>query len=338
MPWFRDLSAEERSWVGQIVQAGIRAFVEWYGDGDDRRDADATGAVRVAGLRLRRGAARAGRRRSASSRPSTWCGCRSRWSRATSTTSSTRPTRADVHAAVLRYAREVAFATAEVYARAAEVRGAWDARLEALVRRRRAACRDRRDHAVASQRAGLGRARRRRRRAGRVPGAAHGDRPVRRRTPGGARGRAWTPSARPRANGWSCCSAASTDARAAGTALVDLFGVGSGRGGPGHRRPRPRPRLGAGRAGGPPGRRRLAERAAAGAEQRAAARAGAGRRRSRPTAPGRGRLPPARRGARGRWPSRWRRTSRRRRRSRAPRARCSCTPTPCATACGRSPT
>ena len=38
-----------------------------------------------------------------------------------------------VHAAVLRYAREVAFATAEVYARAAEVRGAWDARLEALV-------------------------------------------------------------------------------------------------------------------------------------------------------------------------------------------------------------
>ena len=33
----------------------------------------------------------------------------------------------------LRYAREVAFATAEVYARAAEARGAWDARLEALV-------------------------------------------------------------------------------------------------------------------------------------------------------------------------------------------------------------
>jgi sugar diacid utilization regulator len=39
----------------------------------------------------------------------------------------------DVHAAVLHYAREVAFATAAVYARAAEVRGAWDARLEALV-------------------------------------------------------------------------------------------------------------------------------------------------------------------------------------------------------------
>jgi DNA-binding PucR family transcriptional regulator len=35
--------------------------------------------------------------------------------------------------AVLRYSREVAFSAAEVYAGAAEARGAWDARLEALV-------------------------------------------------------------------------------------------------------------------------------------------------------------------------------------------------------------
>lgn len=34
---------------------------------------------------------------------------------------------------VLVYAREIAFATAQVYAQAAEARGAWDARLEALV-------------------------------------------------------------------------------------------------------------------------------------------------------------------------------------------------------------
>jgi sugar diacid utilization regulator len=40
---------------------------------------------------------------------------------------------APVRDAIVRYAREVAFATAEVYARAAEMRGAWDARLEALV-------------------------------------------------------------------------------------------------------------------------------------------------------------------------------------------------------------
>jgi hypothetical protein len=30
MPWFRDLSAEDRSWIGMIVQAGIQAFVSWY--------------------------------------------------------------------------------------------------------------------------------------------------------------------------------------------------------------------------------------------------------------------------------------------------------------------
>jgi DNA-binding PucR family transcriptional regulator len=40
---------------------------------------------------------------------------------------------AAVREGVLRYSREVAYAAAEVYARAAEARGAWDARLEALV-------------------------------------------------------------------------------------------------------------------------------------------------------------------------------------------------------------
>src|SRR3712207_9391787 len=35
--------------------------------------------------------------------------------------------------AVLQYSREVAFATAQVYATFAESRGAWDARLEALL-------------------------------------------------------------------------------------------------------------------------------------------------------------------------------------------------------------
>ena len=35
--------------------------------------------------------------------------------------------------ALLVYAREIAFATAQVYAQAAEARGAWDARLESLV-------------------------------------------------------------------------------------------------------------------------------------------------------------------------------------------------------------
>lgn len=39
----------------------------------------------------------------------------------------------EAHAAILRYSRDIAFAAADVYARAAEARGLWDARLEALV-------------------------------------------------------------------------------------------------------------------------------------------------------------------------------------------------------------
>jgi sugar diacid utilization regulator len=39
----------------------------------------------------------------------------------------------ELREAVLRYTREVAFGAAQVYARVAEARGAWDARLEALV-------------------------------------------------------------------------------------------------------------------------------------------------------------------------------------------------------------
>ena len=32
MPWFRELSAEDRSWVALIVQAGIKSFIDWYAD------------------------------------------------------------------------------------------------------------------------------------------------------------------------------------------------------------------------------------------------------------------------------------------------------------------
>ncbi|MGO2112052.1 MAG: PucR family transcriptional regulator, partial [Pseudoclavibacter sp.] len=39
----------------------------------------------------------------------------------------------EVREAVLRYSRDIAFAAADVYARAAEARGLWDQRLEALV-------------------------------------------------------------------------------------------------------------------------------------------------------------------------------------------------------------
>jgi hypothetical protein len=55
---------------------------------------------------------------------------------------------------MLRYSRDIAFAAAEVYARAAEVRGAWDARLEALAVD--AVLRGEADEAVRSRASALG--------------------------------------------------------------------------------------------------------------------------------------------------------------------------------------
>ena len=124
LPWYRDLPADERSWVGLVAQSGITSFVTWYADrsqtphgvGDIFAAAptDLTRSislqhtlqlvrivVEVVETHSDQLAAPGGER--------------------------------DLREAVLRYSREVAFSAAEVYARAAEVRGAWDARLEALV-------------------------------------------------------------------------------------------------------------------------------------------------------------------------------------------------------------
>ncbi len=129
MPWFRDLSAEDRSWVGVIVQAGIRGFVDWYRLAADQPAPG--GSEMVASVF---GAA-----------PRDLAGVINLQQTVDLVRLSIEVVESnvgellepadadDVQAAVLRYAREVAFATAEVYARAAEQRGAWDARLEALV-------------------------------------------------------------------------------------------------------------------------------------------------------------------------------------------------------------
>ena len=109
---------------------------------------------------------------------------------------------------MLRYGREVAFATAEVYARAAEVRGAWDARLEALVVD--AVLRAETDEAVLSRASALGWGDRGDVAVvlGAVPHERTRDRPLRRGTPRGPRRRAWTRCAPPRASGWWSSSAA----------------------------------------------------------------------------------------------------------------------------------
>jgi DNA-binding PucR family transcriptional regulator len=144
-PWFADLDAQERSWVGVIAQAGINAFVDWYTHPDaiPHPGADVFGnapreLVRAITLRQTVELVR--------------------------TTIDVVEEQVDrlaapgeeveLREAVLRYGREIAFASAQVYAQAAEARGAWDARLEALVVD--ALLRGEVDEAVRSRAAALG--------------------------------------------------------------------------------------------------------------------------------------------------------------------------------------
>src|SRR5687767_6254798 len=122
MRWFRELSAEDRSWVGLIVQAGIRGFVDWYRAPDDTAGGSAL-ASSVFGAAPRALAGVINLQQTVDLVRLSIEVVESNVDEILQPEDA-----ADVHAAVLRYAREVAFATAEVYARAAEVRGAWDAR------------------------------------------------------------------------------------------------------------------------------------------------------------------------------------------------------------------
>lgn len=127
VPWFRDLSAEDRSWVGMVVQAGIRNFVQWYREESDT-PLDSAVATNVFGAAPRALTGVINLQQTVDLIRLTIDVVEQNID--TFLAPEDAP---GVHAAVLRYGREVAFATAQVHARAAEMRGAWDARLEALV-------------------------------------------------------------------------------------------------------------------------------------------------------------------------------------------------------------
>ncbi|PKW28242.1 PucR-like helix-turn-helix protein [Phycicoccus duodecadis] len=122
--WFRSLSAEDRSWVGLVAQAGISSFLEWFG-GDQSRAAVLADVFGTAPRELTRSISLA----------QTLDLIRTVIAVVERDISGlAAPGEEDLaREAVLRYSREVAFAAAEVYAEAAEARGAWDARLESLV-------------------------------------------------------------------------------------------------------------------------------------------------------------------------------------------------------------
>ena len=125
LPWFRAMPAENRSWIGLVAQAGVAAFVDWIKHPEKDRPAITGEVFGTAPREL---------------------------TRAVTLQQTVEMVRVvidvveaqvdelaapggvvELREAVLRYTREVAFGAAQVYARAAEARGAWDARLEALV-------------------------------------------------------------------------------------------------------------------------------------------------------------------------------------------------------------
>lgn len=123
-PWFAELDAKHRSWITLVAQAGIDGFVQWFSDPDpaspstsDVFDAAPRELARRISLyqtvELVRTTIDVAEHQIDELMP--------------------RGDRPVLQAAMMQYSREIAFSAAEIYARAAELRGAWDARLEALV-------------------------------------------------------------------------------------------------------------------------------------------------------------------------------------------------------------
>ncbi len=124
LPWFRAMPAENRSWVGLVARAGIAGFVEWFKHPDQRQRL--TGAV--FGMAPRELARAVSLEQTVDMVRATIEVVEEATDRLAAPGEA-----AALRESVLVYAREVAFAAAQVYAQAAEARGAWDARLEALV-------------------------------------------------------------------------------------------------------------------------------------------------------------------------------------------------------------
>ena len=128
LPWFRALPADQRSWVMLVAQAGVRSLVEWLRSG---------GIVAATTQEISDEVFAAAPRALA---------------RSLTLTQTVQLIKVTIDVAesevaylaaageeealltaILRFSREIAFSAARVYARAAESRGAWDARLQALL-------------------------------------------------------------------------------------------------------------------------------------------------------------------------------------------------------------
>jgi hypothetical protein len=119
LTWYKDMPPSRRSAVGMVAQAGISSFISWY-DSPESTPWIASDVFGVAPRELLRSVS-----------------LQQTLQLIKVTVEVVEDYLKDapheLREGILHYSREIAFAAADVYARAAEARGLWDARLEALV-------------------------------------------------------------------------------------------------------------------------------------------------------------------------------------------------------------
>ncbi|MGW0434222.1 PucR family transcriptional regulator [Micromonospora sp. NPDC003197] len=127
LPWFRDLPADQRSWVMLVAQAGVRSLVTWLRQGGK---ADSTQELSDEVF----AAAPRALARSISLQQTVALIKVTIDVVEEQVPSLAAPGEEQLlREVVLQFSREIAFSAARAYARAAESRGAWDARLQALL-------------------------------------------------------------------------------------------------------------------------------------------------------------------------------------------------------------
>jgi hypothetical protein len=128
LPWFKGLPADHRSWVMLVAQAGVRSLVEFLRTGGSGADKGQEMSDEVFAA-----APRALARAITLQQTVALIKVTIDVAEHEVTKLAADGEEEALQNAILRFSREIAFSAARVYARAAESRGSWDARLQALL-------------------------------------------------------------------------------------------------------------------------------------------------------------------------------------------------------------
>ena len=145
-PWFAALPADQRAGVLLVTQTGVANFVAWLGERGE--------SIRLTAEAFRTAPHDLAQRLSLRQTVDLVRIATDVFERQLPSLAADEAERHALVEGILRFGREIAFAAATVYAGAAETRGAWDARQEALVVD--AVVRGEADHALVSRASALG--------------------------------------------------------------------------------------------------------------------------------------------------------------------------------------